>query len=39
MKSNKLIEVFNLRPDKQISDKARVFDVGGGGSNDFSNTL
>ena len=29
MKSNKLIEVFNLRPDKQISDKARVFDVGG----------
>lgn len=29
MKSTKLIEVLNLRPDKMISDKARVFDVGG----------
>ena len=29
MKSAKLIEVLNLRPDKMISDKARVFDVGG----------
>lgn len=29
MKSTKLIEVLNLRPDKTISDKARVFDVGG----------
>ena len=29
MKSAKLIEVLNLRPDKTISDKARVFDVGG----------
>ena len=30
LKSAKLIEVLNLRPDKTISDKARVFDVGGG---------
>lgn len=30
MKSTKLIEVLNLRPDKMISDKARVFDVRGG---------
>ena len=29
MKSAKLIEVLNLRPEKTISDKARVFDVGG----------
>ena len=29
MKSTKLIEVLNLRPEKTISDKARVFDVGG----------
>ena len=29
MKSTKLIEVLNLRPEKTISDKARVFDVWG----------
>ena len=29
LKSNKLITVLNLRPEKTISDKARVFDVGG----------
>lgn len=37
--NKKLIVVGNLRPEKGIADKARVFDVGGGGSNDISNSL
>lgn len=34
-----LVVVGNLRPEKGIADKARVFEVGGGGSNDISNSL
>lgn len=37
--NKELIVVGNLRPEKGIADKARVFDVGGGGSNDISNSL
>lgn len=36
--NKELIVVGNLRPEKGIADKARVFDVGGG-SNDISNSL
>lgn len=37
--NKELIVIGNFRPEKGIADKSRVFDVGGGVSNDISNSL